>query len=632
MADASVQLASVSILRGDYSTAAQNLNNALTLYTQLNSKLGISECYIGLGRIQDYQGNYKDAITNFKKAITIREAMGNKAIMVNCYSALGATYTNKGEIANALNADFKALTRSVKYGNKMGLANSYGNVGIIMQRLGLYEDALDYFNKAITIWTQFNNQQGISTAWQNTGEILLAQKDYKGAERYFKKAAAVFHQLDDKKGESLICYDLGLYHYYTGHPDSALHYLNLAFQSASQYRLKYNKACAYLGMAMVYNFEKKYPEGYAHALSAQNMADSLSSLSIKTDAVLQVSKALSGLKRYEQAYDQHQLYTTLRDSLRGNDIMQQAIAYTLEVDFGRRQKEIDLKYERSILLQQRAIAISVIAILILLAMIFVYVKAKNRQLKINRVLVEKNAEILTQKNSLDTQAEKLHDLNNLKDRLIAVLAHDLRAPLSTLRGLFALMADESISHDEFAKMIPQVFNKLEHTSDFLDTLLSWINSQVDRTPETLAHVNLNNTVKQELIYVDELMQRKQITAVNNIAPDAIVLAEPGSVKRVIHNLLTNAVKFSPRDSQITIAAARCNNEVYFTVTDHGAGIKPELLDTLFKNRVTSLPGTENESGTGMGLYFCKDIIEKYQGAIWAKNTENGTELGFKLPA
>jgi K+-sensing histidine kinase KdpD len=128
------------------------------------------------------------------------------------------------------------------------------------------------------------------------------------------------------------------------------------------------------------------------------------------------------------------------------------------------------------------------------------------------------------------------------------------------------------------------------------------------------------------------MQRKQVTPILAIAPDAIVVAELGSVKRVIHNFLTNAIKFSPRNSHITIAAAKQDNEIYFTVTDCGTGIKPEVLDSLFKNRVISMPGTENESGTGMGLYFCKDIIEKYQGSIWAKNTGNGTELGFKLPA
>ncbi|GAB3918598.1 hypothetical protein GCM10028826_38500 [Mucilaginibacter boryungensis] len=631
IADAYVQLASVTTFKGDYNTATRNLNSALTLYKQINSKLGISECYIGLGQIQDYLGNYNNALNYFKKAETIREAFG-KMMTIRCLSVMGATYINKGEFSNALNANFKALTRAVKYGNKIEIANNDYYVGVIMQQLGLYDDALDYFNKAIAIWTRFNNKQGITAAWQNTGEVLMSQKKYADAMHHFNKADAVFRQIGDKRGQSRIYYNLGLHNYYTGHPDSALHHLQHALQAASQYHIKPTKAAAYVGLAMVYNAEKKYPEAYANALSARSMADSLGSLGIKTDAVLQTGKALAGLKRYEDAYNQQQLYTALKDSLKGDEVIQQAIAYNLEVDFGRRQKEIDLKYENSILLQKRAIGISIIAILILLAMIFVYVNAKNKQQKINLVLIDKNAEILTQKNSLDEQADKLHDLNNLKDRLIAVLAHDLRAPLSTLRGLFALMSDESISHEEFAKMIPQVFNKLEHTSDFLDTLLSWINSQVDRTPEALTPVNLNDTVKQELIYVDELMQRKQIAPTVNIAPDAVVLAEPGSVRRVIHNFLTNAIKFSPRNGQITITAAKHNNEIHFTVTDTGAGIKPELLDALFKNRVTSVPGTENESGTGMGLYFCKDIIEKYKGAIWAKNTVNGTELGFKLPA
>jgi signal transduction histidine kinase/tetratricopeptide (TPR) repeat protein len=632
MADAYVQLASVYTFRGNYTGAAINFNNALANYQQQNNKTGISACYIGLGQIQDYLGNYDAAIVFFNKALAIRKVISKGVLLADCYAAIGITYDNKGEFSKALDAYFRALTIDIKYKNDLAAADNYCNIGVIMQHLQLYPKALNYYNQALAIWIKLNDKQGLSTVWQNIGEILMAQKKYAAAIGYFNKASAVFHQLGDKEGLSLVYYDLGLYNYYTGHPDSALVYLNRSLQSASQYKIKYNKAYAYLGLAMVYNLEKKYALAYANAVLAQNTANTLGSLNTKVDATLQVSKALAGLQRYEEAYNQHQLHEALKDSLKNNENIEKIIVYNLEVEFGKRQKEIDLKYEKSLVLQQRAIAIGAIAIIVLLAMTIVYLKAKNKQQKINNILINKNEEILTQKNSLDTQADKLHELNNLKDRLIAVLAHDLRAPLSTLRGLFALMADESITHNEFVTMIPQVFNKLEHTSDFLDTLLSWINSQVDHAPETLVQVNLNDTVKQELIYVSELMERKNIAPIIDIAPDAIVLAEPGSVRIVIHNFLTNAVKFSPRNSQVTIAAARQNNEVYLTVTDHGAGIKPELLDTLFKNRVTSALGTENESGTGMGLYFCKDLIEKYHGTIWAKNTENGTELGFKLPA
>ncbi|NNU33621.1 hypothetical protein HK413_04685 [Mucilaginibacter sp. S1162] len=113
---------------------------------------------------------------------------------------------------------------------------------------------------------------------------------------------------------------------------------------------------------------------------------------------------------------------------------------------------------------------SAAVILILAIIALVYYVAKSKQQKINALLAAQQAD-------LNTRAAKLNELNILKDRLIGVLAHDLRAPISTLRGLFNLMIDTSISTEEFIAMTPKVFNTLEHTSDFLDTLLFWINSQ-----------------------------------------------------------------------------------------------------------------------------------------------------------
>ncbi|NNU33620.1 ATP-binding protein [Mucilaginibacter sp. S1162] len=141
-------------------------------------------------------------------------------------------------------------------------------------------------------------------------------------------------------------------------------------------------------------------------------------------------------------------------------------------------------------------------------------------------------------------------------------------------------------------------------------------------------------LNRELLHMEDKLKQKNITTKINVAINAVAHADPNSVRIVVHNFLTNAIKFSNRNGLIEISAWLEDDEsVSFCLKDNGVGMRPEYLSTLFKSQVTSATGTENESGTGMGLLFCKDLIEKQKGKIWAKSAlGRGTELCFMLPA
>ncbi|RYU90006.1 tetratricopeptide repeat protein [Mucilaginibacter terrigena] len=629
IAAAYVNIALVNSFKGDYTTANTNYKIALHLYKQINNQFGISEAYMGLGRVQDFLGNYDTAIHFFEQALAIRIKLRKEIDIADCYGLMGITYDNKGKFSKALDYYFKALIIQARLNEQLAAADNYCNIGVVMQHLELYSKALDYFDKANKIWLKLNDKQGISTCYQNIGEVMMSQKNYPKAIGYFKRASAIYHDLGDEEGISLIYYDLGLYHYYTSKPDSALYYLNMSLQSASKNKIQYNKAYAYVGLALIYSLEKKYDEAYKYALLAQHTANNLQSLNTRAEATLQLSKALAGLKQFEEAYAQNQLYLTLKDSLKNDESLQKLLSYNMAIEFENNQRKTSQKEEalvQKIAEQRRTNIIAAIIIVVITTMLIVYYNAKRKQLKANALLAEKNKEVLI-------QTEKLNELNILKDRLIGILAHDLRAPLSTLRGMFSLMADKDITHTEFIDMVPGVFGKLEHTSDFLDTLLFWINSQVDNIEDTTKSFCLCDLVKAELANLEDQFKLKNITPVNKVGPGHMAFADPNSIRIVIHNFLTNAIKFSYVDSTIEISARMENEKVYFMVTDQGIGMSAEQLNRLFISKVTSHIGTMNESGTGMGLIFCKDLIEKYNGEIWAKSIlHEGTELGFALAA
>ncbi len=298
-----------------------------------------------------------------------------------------------------------------------------------------------------------------------------------------------------------------------------------------------------------------------------------------------------------------------------------------------KQRQINDLYQQKIQRQGLLSAIFFVIIIGMVGILVVYYRAKRKQQKINNILEGKNVEVIQQKANLNEQAQKLNDLNNLKDRLISVLAHDLRAPLSTLRGLFGLLEDDSITHNQFLEMIPQALKKLEYTSDFLDTLLFWINSQMDNFDSSAKSFAIKDVVSFEVSHYHEQAMAKGISLVDNVSDNVTVAADQNSVRIVTRNLITNAIKFSRKGDTITVSAAyQDDNYLLLSIKDTGVGMNDKQLNRLFKSKVDSHTGTNNESGTGMGLLFCKDLIEKCNGRIWVQSTlDKGTEFFFTLP-
>ncbi|RVU02758.1 sensor histidine kinase [Mucilaginibacter limnophilus] len=635
-AEAYIQIATVNSFTNDYTAAYENFNQSLQLYRKLNDSLGISEVYMGLGQVEDHQGKYDKALRYFNRAIAIRKALYEDVYEAESYAIMGVTYDNKGEFSKALDCYFRSLNINLKYNNQLDAADNYNNIGIVLRHLKLYPKALEYFNKALNIWFRLKDKQGISSAYQNIGEVLTEREDYSNAISYLQKASAIFHDINDQEGISAIYYDLGMYQYHTNRIDSALHYLNLSLQSAKKNNQSRNQASAYYGLAMLYNRSGKYKQAHNYALNAKNLADNIGSRDLRAEAVLQLSYALGGLKQYDKALQQHRQYVALTDSLQNNESIQKLISYNLAIDFENSQKQASLKeatLKKRITRQRQTILIAGVVILVITTLLIVYYNAKRKQSIANKLLEQKNREILAHQAGIEEQSEKLNQLNTLKDRLIGILAHDLRAPISTLRNMFVLLTDKDISQEEFIEMVPRVNEKLENTSGFLDTLLVWINSQVDNAESKSKKFVLHEIVQNEVAYLNDQLLHKKIHIHNNVSERYAAVADPNCIRIVIHNLLTNAIKFSEIGGVIELYAEAGNDDtITLRVKDNGVGLPEEKLNRLFKGTVASNPGTLNETGTGMGLVFCKDLIEKFGGKIWAENNAaKGTTFSFKLP-
>ncbi len=236
---------------------------------------------------------------------------------------------------------------------------------------------------------------------------------------------------------------------------------------------------------------------------------------------------------------------------------------------------------------------------------------------------------------LQKYSEELKESNATKDKFFSIIAHDLKSPFNSIIGFSELLMENYREYSE--KEIEDSLNTIKKSSrqayDLLENLLVWARSQtgkIDFRPETFA---LSQGISNTLAIAHSIADKKSIQIINNIQEPCLVYADKNMLNTIIRNLLTNAIKYTPRNGSITINCRQRNDNIEFSVKDNGIGIPKQSIGQLFRiDSKYSTPGTEKEQGTGLGLILCREFVEKHGGRIWAESEEGkGSAFNFTLP-
>jgi signal transduction histidine kinase len=243
--------------------------------------------------------------------------------------------------------------------------------------------------------------------------------------------------------------------------------------------------------------------------------------------------------------------------------------------------------------------------------------------------------LLTDLTEARQKEAELAELNASKDRLFAIIAHDLRKPALSFRGI-GKKINYLISKNDFERL--QSFgNSLENTAfslnNLLDNLLGWASQQRNMLPYNPQLINLLEIAQEATSHIIDQAKNKEINLQMIIPPDIFVYADPNAVLTIIRNLVRNAVKFTERSGAITINIKASTTNVTLLVSDSGIGISSDALLNLFDlSKQRKKDGTEGEKGTGIGLYLVKELVVINQGSISVESSlTNGTTFSVTLP-
>ena len=226
---------------------------------------------------------------------------------------------------------------------------------------------------------------------------------------------------------------------------------------------------------------------------------------------------------------------------------------------------------------------------------------------------------------------KLEEANAAKDEFLSLVSHELRTPLTTIVGNAMLLQsridqfDEETRHDALRDIASESL-RLQNIIDNLLFLARAEQGQLEHETQFVIHAVENVVARHRRAYPGRRIETVQTAGMRPVTFPA------GYLDQVVENLLSNAQKYSPPDSPITVEVRRTETEVIVTVADRGPGIPEERADHLF-DAFYRAPGTSwRAAGLGIGLAVCKRLVEAQGGTIWARNREGGgAEFGFALP-
>lgn len=514
------------------------------------------------------------------------------------YNKAANTYWALNDLDNAKTLFNKALQMAIKIGNHNAIYILNTNLGLINAEMSSFKEALEHFVKAGESAQQLNRRQDFATSMLNQANVLYEIEKYTDALDLLKQAESIAQESNDSKMLR------NAYSIFAKVYDK----MNMREESANYFNL------------------------FA-ALTRKIQQEEI--LRKEEEAKQMVSQATSRVREVEAEKQATERELVERDMelVQKQRILEETEQVTreqlMQIDLLNKERELQqaiISHQN----QMRNIYLGVIVLILIFSAYILY--SYNEKKKANQLLHQKNVEISRQNVEIHEQAQQLRELNNLKDKLFSIISHDLRSPLGSLITLLNLTQEGYFTEEGFKDVIDELSKNVGYTSELLENLLRWAQSQMQGLKVVPSTFNIREIADDKLKLYEEQAQNKGITLRNQIDPQITAYADSAMIELVFRNLIANAIKFCDKGSVVTTTASHSNGLVMVSVSDTGQGISSENLKKLFGSEIFSTRGTSNEKGTGLGLLLCKDFVSLNGGEIWAKSVEGvGSEFFFTLP-
>ncbi len=538
----------------------------------------------------EYLIQARDIIDNdYERSISLAqlalECSGNvDEVFINAHLVIIAAIQRKGEYSKALELALSTLAKAVESGNEHLIGRLHNNIGNIYFKMTQVDKAFEHYKTTEQYSYLFtNHEKALLTA--NIGMILHHKGEFDGAIEAYNAVLGIAREVEDKS----LC-------------TKSLNNIGLSYAKLEQYEKAFScfteaKAiCEEVGDIMVLinsigNLASlhAYTGNYELAIELSLEALSISEKNNERDLIRQGLRSLSAVYemagRYTEALEAHKKYLVVYQ-----EIMSERNHAIIS--------ELRTKYE-----------------------------AEKR---------EQEKEVFRLKNiELAALNEKLDLLNREKDDIMGIAVHDLKNPIFSIRSCAKLIHDNLDTMDK--KEILEVLDDVQRSStmmlEIVSSLLDINRIESGKLEVSLTSCKLDDIIEYSYVTFANIASKKSIT-LNYVPSKEPIFIESDEflLKQVLDNLISNAIKYSPMNTAVTISReVTDNNMAIITIMDEGLGFTAEDLTKIFgKFQRLSAQPTAGEHSTGLGLSIVKKLVELMNGRIWCESAGRGMGSTFKV--
>lgn len=531
-----------------------------------------------------------------------------------------------------------------KIGDLFNEAGCYMTLANAYQRLGQFDKAIDCYNHCSDLMDEIGGDMAEVNkryVMNNIAEIHLAMNEYGVAEDIYHKCIEMLgevHEADTASNLDLATYDQNLAEVYViqGRLDEAVSLAEQSLELSKRYQDTPNKIInRMMSLSKAYSKTGRATEGERLLGEALQLAEANNELFLQAvirlqqgdyattiamaeknhyDGVLQeaLEAGYQDLKdrNPKKALEYLERSIEMKDSIFNEN--QQQLIRDYQVRYAMQEKEHELAMQQAKNRQIRLLAIGLVVLAaVLFALFMIWWRLAQMRKKRNQELTQ---------------------LNEMKDRLMSIVSHDVKTPVSAICSVLEQLCSyyDGMNDTDRKASLMMLKSTAEALSDRLYNILQWVKSVLEHGEVTPEDFNLAELVDESVKSIGYQASIKSLKVMNEVEPTMVVHSDPSVVSLVLQNLLSNAVKFSYPNGEIHVRVEE-DDRVWLVVQDNGKGIAEQKLAKIFRFVSSSTSGTGGETGTGIGLFVSKQLLDKMGGAIRVESVlGEGTTVKFSI--
>jgi signal transduction histidine kinase len=616
-------------------------NEAYTLGLELKLDKELSRSLSFIGLANAYKGDYKSSFEFHLKSVEVAREQDDSIQLAFCYNNFGRLFYDQGDMTRAYDNFIKAQAIFEELADPIGLAYVYRSLSNIFRSQQDYSKALQMALKAYELRKKVGEPRGLLSALMELGTVYSEMKSSLDANRCFEQADSIAVKINDMI--SLAEIKLGWGEFLSAN-DSMDHAAQLAEDAykiiidTDNIRLL-PRANLLMGVVnyKLNNFNKS-KAFFNKVVGIGNQTY----LDIQRDANYYLGKIHEREGRLADAATYTNKYLILKESLQSVELARQIEKLQFQLEIEKHEREFELlrlkQDETDAAVRQKQLE-NIILIIItgfVTALFLMQWRNSKKRQNANVKLASQNEKIERQRLEISQQNEKLEkrnlelsELNHEKDTLMNIVAHDLKSPLNRIKGLSDLIEIEGELNANQKKYLGLIKDSTRAGLDLITDLLDVNALEVNREPE-FSVFNLNTFLTERTNAFLPGASAKEIDIVLEQHVTEPVESDHEYLSRILDNLISNAIKFSPRKTVVQIKSEMKGEYFSISVKDQGPGFNAADLKFMYQKfkKLTARP-TGGESSNGLGLAIVKILVDRLGGKIDLK-TEIGKGSTFEI--